>query len=69
MFARMRHRPLERTMNRLTTSVAEARKSLGIGHTKLYELINSGDLKTIRIGRRRLIIVDSIERLVADRAT
>jgi excisionase family DNA binding protein len=52
---------------RITTSVADARLSLGIGNTKLYELINSGDLDTIRVGRRRLITVASIERFVTTR--
>jgi excisionase family DNA binding protein len=52
---------------RLTTSVAEARVSLGIGNTKLYELINAGQLDTIRVGRRRLVTVASIERFVTTR--
>jgi len=54
---------MEARMERITTSVADARKALGIGNTKIYELINSGQLDTIRIGRRRLIKIASIERL------
>lgn len=57
----------ERFLDRVTTSVAEARRALGIGHTKLYELINSRDLDTIRVGRRRLVTVASIERFVTKR--
>jgi excisionase family DNA binding protein len=38
---------------------------LGIGKTKLYELIATGDLETIRIGRWTLIMQASIDSLVA----
>ena len=37
---------------------------IGIGLTKTYELLNSGDLETVRIGRRRLVTADSIKRLI-----
>lgn len=35
-----------------------------IGKTNAYELINSGAVKSVLIGRRRLIIYDSLERLL-----
>jgi excisionase family DNA binding protein len=38
---------------------------LGIGKTKLYELVATGDLETIRIGRRTLIMQASIDAFVA----
>lgn len=31
-------------------SVADIRKALGIGRTKAYELVNSGEIKSIKIG-------------------
>jgi len=34
---------------------------LGIGKTKLYELIAEGELEAIRIGRRTLIMQSSID--------
>jgi len=37
---------------------------LGIGKTKLYELIAEGELETIRIGRRTLIMQASIDALI-----
>jgi hypothetical protein len=37
----------------------------GIGRTKLYELIGSGELATVELGRRRLIIVRSYLDLIA----
>lgn len=51
-------------MEPLTVTVASARKALGIGNTKLYQLIGQGQLQTIKIGRRTLIRTDSIHALV-----
>ncbi|PZS03247.1 MAG: DNA-binding protein [Pseudonocardiales bacterium] len=36
----------------------------GIGRTKLYELYASGELDTVKIGRRRFVIADSIDRYI-----
>lgn len=41
-----------------------ATRMLGIGKTKLYELIAEGELETIRIGRRTLILQASIDALI-----
>jgi excisionase family DNA binding protein len=41
-------------------SVTNTEKTLGVGRTKIYELINSGELKSVKIGAKRLIVVDSI---------
>ncbi len=38
------------------------------GRTRTYELIRSGRLQTINNGNRRLITVDSAERLLAEAA-
>ncbi len=37
---------------------------LGIGKTKLYELIGAGELELIRIGRRSVILRSSLEAFV-----
>ncbi|WP_354181406.1 helix-turn-helix domain-containing protein [Bradyrhizobium sp. LA6.1] len=49
---------------RLSCTVDEACVVTGLGRTKLYELIGSGQLITITIGRRRLVIVRSLLDLV-----
>ena len=49
---------------RLTCTVAEACVATGLGRTKLYELIAEGHLDTIAIGRRRLVRVSSLLKLV-----
>jgi excisionase family DNA binding protein len=50
----------------VTVTVDGAKRALGLGTTKIYELISSGDLETITIGRRRLVKVSSIKALVGD---
>lgn len=41
--------------DRLTYSVDEAARLVGLGRTSMYALINSGDLAVVRVGRRILI--------------
>lgn len=45
----------------------EARQELRLGMTKFTELVATGELASIRIGRRRLIPADAIAAFVADR--
>ena len=45
---------------RLSCTVDEACAASGLGRTKLYELIGSGQLVTTTVGRRRLVIVRSL---------
>jgi excisionase family DNA binding protein len=54
-----------RTMPRLL-AIKQVIFELGISRTALYELINAGRLKTVKIGRRRLVPIEAIEKLVAD---
>lgn len=49
-------------------SVGDACRTIGIGRTKLYELIAEGRLLTIKIGRRTLIPTRSVQALVGDPA-
>lgn len=49
---------------RLTCTVAEACEATGLGRTKIYELIGNGRVKTTTIGRRRLVVVQSLLFLV-----
>ena len=48
----------------LTVRIADATKMLGIGRSKLYQLIGDGELETIKLGAATLIIVNSIHALV-----
>ena len=49
----------------LFLSLRETCRLLGVGRSKLYELVGSGKIKTIKIGARRLIARDELERFVA----
>ncbi|MEH3159828.1 MAG: excisionase family DNA-binding protein [Sphingomonas taxi] len=51
-------------MEPVTITVAGAKKALGLGTTKIYELIGEGRLQTVKIGRRTLVKTDSIRALV-----
>lgn len=46
---------------RLAVSPAEGARLSGVGRTKFYEAISSGDLPSIKFGKRRLIRVAAIE--------
>ena len=52
---------------RLTVRVADATKMLGIGRSKLYELIGAGEVETIKLGTATLIIVESMHALIERR--
>lgn len=49
---------------RLTCTIAQACEATGLGRTKIYELIGSGRVTTTTVGRRRLIVVQSLLALV-----
>jgi excisionase family DNA binding protein len=49
---------------KITATVREACQMTGLGKTKLYELIANGKIETTTVGRRRLINVESLRRLV-----
>ena len=51
-------------MEPFVTSVADAAKALGIGRTSIYALIRDGRLEIVKLGRRTLVKVASIRRLL-----
>ena len=48
------------TVDRLTYTVEEMGKALGISRVKAYEIANSKDFPKIRIGKRIVIPIDSL---------
>lgn len=56
-------------MDRLLIDVDAAAKSLGIGRSSMYALMNAGDVATVVIGRRRLVTADSLRAYVDEHAT
>lgn len=49
---------------RLTMSVPEAGDLLGIGRNQAYEAARRGDIPVIRIGKRLLVPVRALERML-----
>lgn len=47
--------------------MTETAKALGFGHQKLYDLINSGELRTYTVGRRRYCSADAIMEFIHGR--
>lgn len=62
------HRRTEKPANaqlRVLFTVEEAARALGIGRTRMFELIQHGDVETVLIGRLRRIPVDALDAFVA----
>ena len=52
----------------ISVTVKTARRLTGLGNTKIYELIKQQKLKTVAVGRRRLILYRSLEELIGVKA-
>ncbi|WP_225732255.1 MULTISPECIES: helix-turn-helix domain-containing protein [unclassified Nocardia] len=51
-------------MSRLLTE-HEVRKLIPVGHSKYYELIGSGELRSVKIGRRRFVTEQAVADYIA----
>lgn len=49
----------------LAVRIPDAVRMTGIGRSKLYELIASGDLETVKIGRCTLVTMEALRQLLA----
>jgi excisionase family DNA binding protein len=57
-------RPSEREPDRLM-SIEQAARALGIGRTALYSEIGAGRIRSIKVGRRRLVPSSSISEVAS----
>lgn len=48
-------------MEQIFCSIPDAARRLSIGRSSTYELIGSGALGTVKIGQRRLVVLQSLE--------
>lgn len=62
--ARLPTAPLPLTHDPLTVRIAEAVRLTGLCRSKIYELIASGDIETVKVGRCTLIPMTSLRALV-----
>ena len=51
-------------MQPIAASINDTAKALSLGRTSIYVLIREGRLQTIKLGRRTLVKVESIRRLM-----
>jgi excisionase family DNA binding protein len=58
----------ETSPNPLLVTVAEAARVLAVGRTTLYELIGSGQLATVHIGRAVRVPMDELRSFVSKRS-
>jgi len=54
----------QKAIPKLALRIPEACAAVGLGRSKLYELINDGTIKTSLIGGRRVVPVQELERLI-----
>jgi excisionase family DNA binding protein len=54
-----KEQPLEN--RRLALSPGEAAKAAGVGRTTIYVALGSGELKSFKLGSRRIIRLDALE--------
>ncbi|WP_240344790.1 helix-turn-helix domain-containing protein [Novosphingobium sp. THN1] len=47
--------------------VNEAARMIGVGRTKLYELIAAGDVEAVKLGKSTRIVTASLHRLIMRR--
>jgi excisionase family DNA binding protein len=53
-------------MNPVLLTVEDAAQALALGRTKVYELVESGALRSVKIGRSRRIPVQALHEFVSD---
>ena len=57
---------VEDVMDTLLLTTTEAAKALGIGRSKVYELLQTGQLPSVRIGACRRVPADAVHTFVAN---
>jgi len=50
----------------LAVSPRKAARYLDVGHDAIYQLLNQGRLRSVKLGRRRLIPMTELERFLSD---
>jgi excisionase family DNA binding protein len=59
----MIERPWEQKIEPLTVRIATAVRITGLSRSRIYELIQSGDLDTVKVGRATLVQYQSLKRM------
>ncbi len=51
-------------LDRKLVSVEEAARTLSIGRSLLFEMLSAGTIRSVKVGRRRLVPVSALEEYV-----
>lgn len=63
----MIERPWEQKIEPLTVRVSTAVRITGLSRSRIYELIQSGDIDTVKVGRCTLVQFESLKALTRGR--
>ncbi len=63
------HGPEATFMNDLLLSPAQAAETLGISRSKLYDLLRTGDIRSLSIGTARCIAISEIREFIEQHQT
>lgn len=61
----MIERPWEQKIEPLTVRISTAVRITGLSRSRIYELIQSGDIDTVKVGRATLVQFQSLKALVS----
>ena len=59
-------KPSENDAGRRAYSVEEAAVDLGIGRSLMYDLVKRGEVRTVKLGRRRVVPAVELDRLMSE---
>lgn len=65
--ARTEQSPVDHGPDRLL-SIEEAAAILGVKRTSVYRVIGAGELRSVKVGRRRLVPSSAVDEFVGDRS-
>jgi excisionase family DNA binding protein len=54
----------DESLDPVTVTIPVALRVSGLGRTKLYDLLSKGEIQSVRIGTRRLIVFASLKALL-----
>jgi excisionase family DNA binding protein len=54
----------DESLDPVTVTIPDALRLSGLGRTKLYELLTKGEIQSVRVGTRRLIVFASLKALL-----
>lgn len=60
--------PRETTPVRLGLSMVEGARSVGLSRARFYEIVMSGEIRSVKTGGRRIVPVAAIERWLAEQS-